>query len=153
MGRIKLHIPPELPFRTVLPVRITDLNYGAHLGNDSVLSMMHEARARFLAHHGMSETDAAGVSFIMGDCAIVYKAEAFFGDELEVFVGAGEYSRVSFDIYYRFMLKGSEKVIAEAKTGIVCFSYEVRKVQAVPEALKNALGEVNSPEKAGEGVK
>lgn len=137
--RLTLTLPQKLPFETIIPIRVTDLNYGGHLGNDALLSLIHEARMQFLAAHGFTELDAGGASFIMGDCAIVYKAEGFYGQRLRVQVGAGEYTRVGFDIYYRFLIEGEEKLLAEAKTGIVMFDYKARKVVSVPEQLKAAL--------------
>lgn len=144
MARIELDIPENLPFVTHIPVRVTDLNYANHLSNDAILGMAHEARMRWFKHHGYTEIDAEGVSFIMADCAIVYKAECFYGQELKVSVGVGDYSRVSFDIYYRFELEAESKVVAEIKTGLVCFNYEVKKVRTVPAALKEAFGDVRA---------
>lgn len=105
---------------------------------------MHEARAQFFASFGYAEDDAEGTSFIMGDCAIVYKAEGFYGQVLRCEVGAGDYSRAAFDIYYRFVIVGEDKVLAEAKTGLVCFDYATRKVQPVPTALRERLGDVTA---------
>lgn len=139
MARIKLSLPPVLPFSCLLPIRITDLNYGAHLGNDKLLSLIHEARVQFFAHYGYSETNAEGTSFIMGDCAIVYLSEGFYGQTLRCEVGAGDFSRVSFDLFYRFTVVETGKPLAEAKTGLVCFDYETRKVQQVPPALEARL--------------
>jgi acyl-CoA thioester hydrolase len=137
VARLQLEIPAHLPFETVIPIRITDLNYGGHLGNDALLSLMHEARMQFLASHGFTELDAGGASFIMGDCAIVYKAEGFYGHRLRVQMGAGDYSRVGFDLYYRFLIEGENKELAVAKTGIVMYNYEAKKVVQVPEILRN----------------
>ena len=78
MPRLKLSIPNSFPFSCELPIRITDLNYGRHLGNDKVLSLMHEARAQFFASFGYAEDAAEGTSFIMRECAILYKSEAFY---------------------------------------------------------------------------
>jgi acyl-CoA thioester hydrolase len=150
MPRLKLSIPQSLPFSCLLPIRITDLNYGAHLGNDKLLSLMHEARAQFFTHHGYQENSAEGTSFIMGDCAILYKAEGFYGQTLRCEVGAGDYTRAAFDIYYRFTIEGEEKLLAEAKTGMVCFNYETRKVQSVPEALKARLGDATTGQTASQ---
>ncbi len=146
MPRIKLQLPSHLPFQCSLPIRITDLNYGAHLGNDKLLSLMHEARAQFFASFGYAENDAEGTSFIMGDCAIVYKSEGFYGQVLRCEVGAGDYTRASFDIYYRFVIEGEGRLLAEAKTGLVCFDYTTRKVQPVPDALRQRLGDVCAEE-------
>jgi acyl-CoA thioesterase FadM len=141
MPRVKLEIPSTLPFETVIPIRITDLNYGAHLGNDTLLSLVHEARVQFVASKGFTEMDAGGASFIMADCAIVYKAEGFYGQKLRVQVGAGDFSRAGFDIYYRILIEGENKILAEAKTGIVTYDYKERKIVPVPEILKQRLEE------------
>ena len=57
MARIKLELPDKFPFSTTLYIRIGDINYGGHLGNDSVLAMIHEARLRFLKKHGFTRYD------------------------------------------------------------------------------------------------
>lgn len=139
MARIQLHTPAHLPFRTRIPLRITDMNYGNHLGNDVVLSLMHEVRAQYLASFGYTELDAAGVSIIMGDCAIVYKSQGFYGQALIAECGAADLQRVSFDLHYRFTIEGENKVLAEAKTGIVCFDYNAQRVVSLPVALRDHL--------------
>ena len=48
MARIKIEIPGNPIYRVSVPVRITDINYGNHLGNDSMVSIIHEARMSFL---------------------------------------------------------------------------------------------------------
>ena len=69
-----------------IPIRITDLNYGGHVGNDTILSLLHGARVQFLAHHGFKELEAAGVGLIMSDVAIEFKNELFYGDTLIISV-------------------------------------------------------------------
>ena len=39
MERVKIHLPDTFAFSTVSRIRITDLNYGAHVGNDTFLSL------------------------------------------------------------------------------------------------------------------
>ena len=55
MARIKLDFSDKFLFSTIIPVRITDLNYGNHLANDKVLSIIHESRIQFFQHYGYSE--------------------------------------------------------------------------------------------------
>jgi acyl-CoA thioester hydrolase len=121
MAKITLTIPHTLPFSTTMAVRIGDVNYGGHLGNDAVLSMVHEARVRFLASMGYTEHDIEGVSIIMSDAAVVYRGEAHYADELEIGVGAGEFSGSGFDLLYRISRQADGKEIALVKTGIVFF--------------------------------
>ena len=40
MARMTLALPARFPFTTEIEVRITDLNYGRHLGNDALLSLV-----------------------------------------------------------------------------------------------------------------
>ncbi|TCJ17563.1 thioesterase [Flaviaesturariibacter flavus] len=139
MPRIRIELPEKLPFSTTIPVRVTDLNYGNHLGNHALLGLMHEARMQYLASLGATELCFFGVALIMSDSAIEYKGEAFFGDQLQFEVGAAEISRVGFELYYRVTKDAGKTLIALAKTGMVCFNYDARKVVAVPEEAKTAL--------------
>lgn len=142
MARIKLNLPEALPFSTRISIRITDLNYGNHVGNDTILSLLHEARVQYLLSHGYTELNLGGTSLIMGDVAIEYKAEAFYGDIITAYVGTADFSRVGFDIFYKLTREnaGKEIVVALAKTGMVCFDYTARKVTQVPDEVVQKLG-------------
>jgi acyl-CoA thioester hydrolase len=139
MQRVKLTLPEPFTFCTEIPVRITDINYGGHLGNDSVLSIIHEARMRYLATMNYKELTIEGVSLIMSDAAIEFKNEAFYGDVISVYVKIADVSKVSFNIFYKLVKRsdGNEVLIANAKTGMVAFNYDTRKVMALPaEAVR-----------------
>lgn len=141
MPRIKLELPSAFPFSTKIPVRITDLNYGGHVGNDSILTFLHEARIQFLKNAGYSELDFAGVGMIMSDAVIEFKNELFYGDELIASVAAGEFSKVGFDLFYKLEKEQNNTIIlvAVAKTGMVCYDYQKKKVVSVPEEAKTKL--------------
>lgn len=142
MTRVKIKFPDEKPlFFTTIPLRISDINYGNHLGNDSVLSIIHEARMQLLARWGYDELHCAGVALIMADVMIAYKAEAFYGDVLHAEVYATGLEERSFDLLYRLYREQDGKVIevAHAKTGMVIFDYEARKITAMPPELKKRL--------------
>lgn len=143
MPRIKIDLPTQFSFFTTIPVRITDLNYGAHVGNDALLSFIHEARVQFLKSFGYTELEFAGTSLIMADVSIVYKAESFYGDVLKIYVAAGDFTRVGFDLYYRLVKGDNEATVAEAKTGMVCYDYKARKVVAVPGGVQAHLNGTN----------
>ncbi|MBL7747340.1 MAG: thioesterase family protein [Chitinophagaceae bacterium] len=139
MARIKISLPDTFQFNCQIPVRITDVNYGGHVGNDAILSLIHEARMQYFSSIGYTEMNVAGAGMIMADVAIEFKSELFYGDVLTVSVTAGEFSKVGFDIFYKLEKQGVEKTIlvAAAKTGMVCYDYKMKKITAVPEeALK-----------------
>ena len=135
MARVKVSLPESFGFAVQIPVRITDLNYGAHLGNDALLSLLHEARVQFLAHLGAAEFDPASqLGFIMVDVAIEYKAEAFHSDVLHIALAANDQHKYGFDIVYHVKNQAGKEV-ARAKTGMLCFDYNTRKLRALPPAL------------------
>ncbi len=135
MARIKLQPPKQFLFQTTIPVRITDINYGGHVGNDTVLSLIHEARMQFLQSCGYTELNIENVGLIMSDVAIEFKAELFYGDIIIAEVTAAEFSRVGFEIYYRLLSAKNTAVVAVAKTGMVCYDYSLRKIVGLPEAV------------------
>ncbi len=137
MARIKIEFPGTILFSSQIPVRIGDINYGGHLGNDAVLSIIHEARMQFLASLGQTEKDLFGAGIIMTDAVLSYQSEMFYGDTIEASVASGETGGTYFELYYRLVCRGKTAVVA--KTGFVCFDYESRKVQRVPETLLQAL--------------
>jgi acyl-CoA thioester hydrolase len=139
MARIKLPLPERFPFTTEIPLRITDINYGGHLGNDAVLGIVQEARVRFLSYHGFSEKDAGGAGIIMVDAVVVYRSEAFYGDVLTVDVAVSDLSTAGCDFVFRIVSRVTGKEVARAKTGIAFFDYRSRSVVPVPEAFRTAV--------------
>ncbi len=143
MARIKIELPQKFIFRTEIPLRITDINYGGHLGNDSLLSIIHEARVRFLKNLEYSESNVEGSGIIMIDAGVQYKSEGFYGDELLVEIAVNDITGIGCDFVYRITNKNTLKEIALAKTGIVFFNYEKRKTSPVPIEFKTKIEEMS----------
>lgn len=141
MPRTKLILPTHFNFSTDIPVRITDLNYGGHVGNDSILSIIHEIRVQFLRYHGYDELDLAGVGLIMADVTIEFKSELFYGETLRASVAAAEFSKIGFDLYYKLEKQTGERWVSvtHARTGMVCYDYSLKKIAAVPKEVCSKL--------------
>ena len=135
MARIKLTLPEHKIFTTKIAVRITDINYGNHLGNDALVSMLHEARMQWLTSLNYTELNIKNASLIMADLAVEYKSESYYGDVFLIDIFIGEITKVSFEIFYNIytMRKGESILIAKAKTGMVCYDYDAKKVVNIPE--------------------
>ncbi len=140
MPRLQLKPLPAYGFQTEITVRTTDLNYGGHLGNDRLLSLVHEARVAWLAEYGWSELDCGGVGLIMGDAALVYQGEAFAGDRLVFEVAAAEKSRSGFRLFFRVTRpdESGSAPIALVENGMVCFDYQTRRITALPAVVESA---------------
>ena len=139
MSRVKIKLPEKFIFSTEIKPRITEINYGGHLGNDAFLSIVHEARARFLAAHHWSEMDIDGYSLIMADAAIMYLAEVFYGTALHVELAVTEMSRIGCDFVFRLSNQENGQEAARVKTGMVFFDYQQRKVVRMPEVFRKLI--------------
>ena len=137
MSKWNLHFHEPVCFTCVLPIRITDLNYGNHLGNDRIVGLMHEARMQFFQSFGYTEMNLAGIGLILRDLSVVLKKEMFYGDVLQFEIAVHDWTSTGFTIDYRVSrTDAGEKVItALAHTTMVCFDYELRKPVRIPEEV------------------
>lgn len=139
MARVEVTLPESFLFSTEIPIRIGDVNYGGHLGNDAVLSLVHEARVRFLRAHGYGELDVDGAGIVMVDAAVVYRAEGRYGMVLRVDVAAADVRTRGCDLVYRLADVATGQEIARAKTGIMFFDYAARRLLHMPEGFRRIV--------------
>jgi acyl-CoA thioesterase FadM len=139
VARIELNLPDDFSFSTDVRVRISDINYGNHLGNDALLSLVHEARLQFLQSRGFSELDIDGCGLILTDAVILYKSQGFHGDLLTILAAVGDFNKYGCDFFFKVIQKNSGKEVARAKTGIVFFDYNRQKMAPVPAAFLDAF--------------
>lgn len=141
MARLKIELPEKLVATVSIPVRITDINYGNHLGHNSLVEIIHEARVQFLNQHGFTELNIADTAVILKDLLVEFINESFYNDLLEIKIFSGEITRVSFELFYEIAVNMKERkmIIALAKTAMVCYNYEIKKVRSVPTQLRSIL--------------
>lgn len=73
-------------FTTEVEVRISDINYGNHLGHDSLVSLLHDARVKLLRSHQYTELDVEGCGFLLTKLFVNYKRQSFYGDLLQIVI-------------------------------------------------------------------
>ncbi len=141
MARIRIGLPDKFHFSCTIPVRITDLNYGGHVGNDTVLTLIHEARMQYFSQWNFTEMDFGGTGMIMSDVAIEFKNELFYGDTVIARVAAGEISKIGFELIYKLEKRSGDNTItvALARTGMICYDYSKKKIVAVPDSAKEKI--------------
>ena len=127
--RVKLKIPNFFHFETLMKVRVTDLNYGQHMGNDVFLTFAHESRVRYFKTIEMTERNFFGCSLIMADSIIKYKSQALLGDEICIKISIVN------------LLKNNHTKIdvAYIQTSMVFYNYEKEKIMPFPKKFKNYL--------------
>ena len=141
MARLTLDLPEQFVFKCTQVVRVTDLNYANHLGNDAMISLLHEARCQFLANFGFTESNIEGGGIMVTDLATIYKAECFSGEELTFEVGVCDFNKYGCDVIYRVTKNQGNTLVAQAKNGVVFFDFHERALSGVPASFINTFQE------------
>lgn len=140
MPRLQLELPEEsFCFSTTFRVRMSEINAGNHLGNDTLISLISDARTLFLCHFGMPPEDVANSrsGTLITDLATLYKAPAFLNDQLLIEVGVTDLNRYGGDFIYRITRQRDASVIALAKNGFVFFDFVASKVVEIPAEFRD----------------
>ncbi len=139
MARIEISLPNEYAFSTNIPIRISDINRGGHMGWDAMFTILDEARFQFLINLDYPEGEGKEIPHIMVDAGIIYKRQAYHGQTLSVEIAITELNDKGFDLVYKVSEANSGTEIARAKTGILYFDYRKQKVASIPDELRNKL--------------
>ncbi|MBL6729875.1 MAG: thioesterase family protein [Bacteroidia bacterium] len=140
MKRMKIDMPSRWQYATEIEVRVSDLNYGNHMGNQEFLAYAQESRVRFLAHYGYTELDFGGVSLIQADAAITFSCEGNLGDKVQIELATEVTGSSSFNIYYKFTNLTKSKHMANIRTALVSYDYEKnRPIALTADALESGV--------------
>ena len=140
MARVSIELPTLFPFSTDITLYLSHMNYGGHLDNALLLTVVSEARLRYLKSMGYSELDVEGVGIIVADAALQYRSEAFHGEVMQVAMAATEFNKYGCDLVWQMCEQASGREVARGKTGIVFFDYGSKKVVGVPEGFRSKAG-------------
>jgi len=127
-------------FTTDFSVRVGDINYGGHMGNDKFLLLFHDARMRYLESLGYSESDIGGAGLIMSEAHVHFKAEVFLHDVLSVGVRAEDVQTTRFRLDYEVRRSSDGRVVATGYTGMAAFDYTTRRISRIPEGFRKSIG-------------
>ena len=139
MARVKLSPLDGYRFSYQTQIRITDLNYGGHLGNDSVVTLMQEARARMLNELKFSDSDLGDgkTGFVQADLIVNYLQEGFSFEDINILMDITDVGVRHFRVCYQFIKDNKPMILAE--TGMVGFDFESRKAVPLPEVFLAAI--------------
>lgn len=71
-------------YTDTIKIRISDINYGNHLGHTQLINLLHEIRLQFLKKNGLNEHDIDGNALVMRDLNVKYINQAFWDNEIEI---------------------------------------------------------------------
>lgn len=140
MARIQIDLPEQFGFSTELPIYLSHINYGNHLDNALLLTLVSEARSRFFQSLGYQELDVEGLGIVVSDAAVQYRSEAHHGETMKVSMQAMDFNKYGFDLVWQMNDAASQREVARGKTGIVFFDYGTKKIASVPFAFARRAG-------------
>ena len=135
MARIEIEMIDNFVFVTEIEVRMTDINQANHVGHDVFVSLINEARVRFLESLDFPEAGIEKKGLIIADLAVSYKSQSFYKDRLKFEIGAGDFNKYGCTIFFRVTNSKTGNLVVIAKTGVVFFDYSKNKVARIPEAF------------------
>ena len=142
MERVAIEFPADAVIhRHTLSVRVTDMNYGRHLGHDALVSLLHEARAQALGRLHLPEWDMGGYPSVVVDLAIQYQQEARFPEVLVIETAVPEPQGKALTVYQRVLKEGSETVVATARINKLLLDLGAGKPVPIPDVVKQTLAE------------
>ena len=145
MARVQIRLPSHFAFSTHITLYQSHLNYGGHLDNALLLTLVSEARVRFFKSLGYTELNVEGVGILVSDAALQYRSEAFHGEVMVIRMGATDLGRKGFDMVWSMTEQTTQREVARGKTGIVFYDYLARMVVPMPDAFREKLDRFTAP--------
>lgn len=135
-----------------------DLDAMGHVNNVIFLKWIETARIAYWievtgqkAHGGLPAAGGAShepgpgimsgvmIDMILARTEIDYKSPVSYGEKLDVFVRTSLIKRSSIVFEYAVASKSDGRVVAEAKTIVVCYDYELMRSKPVSQELRASL--------------
>lgn len=118
--------------------RFRDVDAMGHVNNAVFLTYIEQARFAFLAEiggwAGLEDTNRIVVRI-----EIDFKAPVRLGQEVEIRVRPSRVGTKSFDLDYVLRVDG--EIVAEAKSVLVAYDYELGQAIAIPDDLRDKLAQ------------
>lgn len=139
MTQIKIELPNSFNYSIEYNIRLTEVNVGGHLGNDSLIGLMNDAYMKYLETKGFKYSIIDNYSLINTNLVINYLSEVFFDHNILIELCADNYTDAGFDFIYRITNKNTNKIAAVAKAYMLVYDYINKKKVKIPEKLLNVL--------------
>lgn len=128
-----------------LQVRFRDCDPLGHVNNAVYLTYLEQARFNlWKAQVGFMARSAAdngprGIGFILARVEVDFRAQAKYGDELDVKLSLDGFGRTSFTYTYEIVNAATGQVVTTARTVLVRFDYDTQKPTVLDDAAKAQL--------------
>jgi acyl-CoA thioester hydrolase len=136
----------SLIFRHRVTVRFRDCDPLGHVNHAVYLTYLEQARFTlwrrqidFVVRSPGGQREASGPSLILARAEVDYRAQARYGDELEVRLSLDAIGRTSFTYSYEVVDVPTGRTVATAKTVLVRFDYALETPVPIDAAFRELL--------------
>ncbi|HMQ35648.1 MAG TPA: thioesterase family protein [Chloroflexaceae bacterium] len=119
-------------------VHFRDLDALGHVNNVVYAGWLESARIHY--YLDLMQVPLTEMGLILAELTISYRAPAYFGERLAVGVRVSSLGTKSFVMDYLIVREGDERVIASAKTVLVCYDYRQGVTVPVSEEFRRRVG-------------
>ncbi len=126
----------ESYFTVDLPVRISEVNYGNHLGHAALTSLIHQTKILYFREFNIDERNINGNGAIVKRLEIDYKGEAHFDDMLHVNVRVNAITRTTCILEYVVTKNEANTPVTHVFETLAFINYESRKPVRTPDEIK-----------------
>ncbi|HUL75068.1 MAG TPA: thioesterase family protein [Vicinamibacterales bacterium] len=124
-------------------VRFRDCDPLGHVNNAVYLTYLEQARfVLWRAQINMVQRVAGGPrgeGIILARAELDFRAQARYGDELDVRIALAGFGRSSFTYEYEIVNAAAGRLVASAKTVQVWFDYDRERSAPLPETIRQQL--------------
>ncbi|MBN2801519.1 MAG: thioesterase family protein [Deltaproteobacteria bacterium] len=141
MPKVKLQKIESYRFKTSEKIRVSDLNYGGHLGYDKILALIHNSRLELFKNWGVTELDLGDgkTGIVATDSIVNYLGEGFLHDTLTIEIEPVEAGSLSFRLAHNITRTSDGSPVALAEVGFIGFDYKTRSPSRLPKMFCDFL--------------
>jgi acyl-CoA thioester hydrolase len=122
-------------------VRFGDVDALQHMNNVVFLRFFETARiawfGEILPEHSPILQRPFG--FIFAECHIVYRAPAYFGDDIRTSIRPSELRHMSVKLDFEMRADGDDRLVADGWGLLVGYDYDVNKPRRVPAEVRDRI--------------
>ena len=128
-----------------LQVRFRDCDPLGHVNNAVYLTYLEQARFNLwkaqlnFAARSADQPGPRGVGFILARVEFDFRAQAKYGDNLDVKIYLEAFGRTSFTYSYEIVDAATGSLVSTAKTVLVRFDYDAQRPTPLDDAFKAEL--------------
>lgn len=118
-------------------MRFRDCDAMGHVNNAVYFTYMEQARFAYAQH--VLAGDAASLPIILARAECDFKAQATYGDVLDVFVRLTRIGRASFTLEYDVVDVAGGASVATGRSVQVAYDYAAQRSMAIPDRARRRL--------------